>query len=64
MITEENGDGLQMFRGEYNFLGKRFVCPLRVLKWPFIGELAWKRLNCPVGETLQDPCEPMWHCLP
>jgi hypothetical protein len=50
------------FLGESKFfLGERLVRPLRVLKWPFIGELAWKRPNCPVGEALQDPCEPMWH---
>jgi hypothetical protein len=56
LVTEENGDGLQVWvTGRVKFSSEKIVCPLRVLKWPFIGELAWKRPNHPVGET-QDPC--------
>jgi hypothetical protein len=57
------------YRESKIFFRKIIVCPLRVLKWPFIGELAWKRPNRPVGEA-QDPCgiwqnlwKPMWYCL-
>jgi hypothetical protein len=48
-------------QGRVKFSGKKLVPLLRILEWPFIGNLAWKRPNRPVGKALQHPCEPMWH---
>jgi len=52
--------GLQ---GRVKFSRKKLVCLLRILKWPFIDELAWKGPNYPIERALQHPCEPMWYCL-
>jgi hypothetical protein len=42
-------------QGRVKFSGKKLVCLLRILKWPFIDELAWKGPNCPDGKSSSAP---------
>jgi len=50
-------------QGRVKFFVEKLVCPLWILKWPFIDELAWKGPNYPDEKALQHPCEPMLYCL-
>jgi hypothetical protein len=44
-----------VLQGRVKFSGEKLVCPLWILKWPFIDELAWKGPNCPDEKSSSAP---------